>query len=249
MNARGHLSAETIDLLSLSALDPQATQVAQTHLDGCAACRSRWDELQVDSQRFKQFVYPRTVGEVTSRVLRPSFFDRLRLSGVRVLGPALGAAAAAGLVLVVALGKGGGTQTEDDVYVGLKGGPGFTVVAQRATGGQLEVGAGTVLHPGDKVRFVTQPAGQAYVLVVGKDSRGAVQVYHPLGGSESVAATSGELPQSFELDDALGEERLWAVYSAQPLQAAQVGEALERGETIQGARVVAVTYRKEAAAP
>ena len=42
MNARGHLSSETIDMLMLSALDAQAANDAKNHIDGCASCRTRW---------------------------------------------------------------------------------------------------------------------------------------------------------------------------------------------------------------
>lgn len=250
MNTRGHLSAETIDLLHLAALKPDQAAVAQKHLEGCAACRGRWDELVTDSQKFAQYVYPRTVGEVTSRLVNTSLLDRLRLWGFgRVLGPAVGVAAAAAIAGVVVLGNRPVTPAVDDGYVGLKGAPTFKVVAQRLAGGQLEVKSDTVLHPGDRVRFVAQPAGARYLLVVGKDSRGGLNVYHPLDGQKSVEVKAGELPGSFELDDSVGTEQLWAVYSAEALEAQAVKAALGAGQSVPGAQVVGITYRKEAKAP
>ncbi len=40
MNARGHLTSETIDLLLLSALDAESANEAKAHIDGCDRCRS-----------------------------------------------------------------------------------------------------------------------------------------------------------------------------------------------------------------
>ncbi|MBX7100273.1 MAG: DUF4384 domain-containing protein [Myxococcaceae bacterium] len=251
MNARGHLSAETIDLLHLAALKPDQAAVAQKHLEGCAACRGRWDELVSDSQKFAQYVYPRTVGEVTSRLVNTSLIDRLRLWGFgRMLVPAVGVAAAAAIAGVVVLGNRAPVNPAvDDGYVGIKGAPTFKVVAQRVSGGQLEVKNDTVLHPGDRVRFVAQPAGARFLLVVGKDSRGSLNVYHPLDGQKSAEVKAGELPGSFELDDSVGTEQLWAVYSAEALEAQAVKSALGAGQSVPGAQVVALSYRKEAKGP
>ena len=69
MNARGHLSSETIDLLMLSGLDASATNAAKTHIDACATCRTRWRELNEDKEKFQQFVFPRTLEAVSSRVM------------------------------------------------------------------------------------------------------------------------------------------------------------------------------------
>ena len=123
MNARGHLSSETIDMLMLSALDAPTANAAKNHIDGCASCRTRWRELNEDKEKFVQFVFPRTIEKVSSRVIAPSLLERLRIFGPwKVFGPLAGAALA-GLIAVVAYSasSGLGTQTEDGVYLGLKG--------------------------------------------------------------------------------------------------------------------------------
>ena len=78
MNARGHLSSETIDLLMLSGLDATQTNQAKAHIDACERCRTRWRELNDDKERFVQYVFPRTVGMVTSRVMATSWLDTVR---------------------------------------------------------------------------------------------------------------------------------------------------------------------------
>ena len=157
MNARGHLSSETIDLLMLSALDAPTANAAKTHIDGCDACRNRWRELNEDKEKFVQFVFPRTIEKVSSRVIAPSLLDRLRIIGPwKVFGPLAGAAMAASLaVAVYTMNSGPGTQTEDEVYIGLKGTKlaadvglkgdariALNVVAQRASEGQFPVKQG-----------------------------------------------------------------------------------------------------------
>ena len=256
INARGHLSSETIDLLMLSGLDAEQTNVAKAHIDACERCRTRWRELNEDKERFVQYVYPRTVGNVTSRVVVTSWIDRLRLFGPwRILGPAMGVAAAALVaVLVVTNGggdKGGGTQSEDEVYVGVKGGKAsgggagaqadlglkgdsrieFEVVAQREHEGQFTVKEGTVLKPGDKIRFVVNSGGAKYVLIGSKDGAGNFTVYHPYAGEKSIGIERGEheLPGAIQLDEVAGKEKLFAVFSTEPLKADDVKAMVEKG--------------------
>ena len=138
MNARGHLSSETIDLLLLSALTADETNTAKHHIDGCAECKQRWQELNEDKQRFEQFVFARTLPKVEARVAaeRQGFFERFKL---KFLIPVVGVAAAFAVVAV----SGPGTQTEDDLYVGIKGTPPLEVYAQRGNGGSFAVAADT----------------------------------------------------------------------------------------------------------
>src|SRR3954464_15705088 len=116
MNARGHLGSETIDMLMLSALDAQAANDAKNHIDGCASCRTRWRELNEDKEKFVQFVFPRTVDKVSSRVIQPSLIERLRIFGPwKFFAPVAGAVLAASLAITVYTRAAGGPggQTED----------------------------------------------------------------------------------------------------------------------------------------
>ncbi len=243
MNARGHLSSETIDLLMLSGLDASATNEAKGHIDACPICRTRWRELNEDKEKFQQFVFPRTLEKVASRVMEPSLLDRLRIFGPwRVFGPMVGA----GLAALVAVGvynissfdpqgdgsadigvKGAKTAGQD---VTLKGDAriALEVVAQRAAEGQFPVKAGSVLRPGDKIRFVVNPGNARYVLIGSRDGSGAFTVYHPFGGTRSAAIERGshELPGSVELDAVAGNEKLVAVFSSEPVDAKALEQAV-----------------------
>jgi hypothetical protein len=248
VNARGHLSSETIDLLLMSALTGDRQTEAKAHLDGCPLCQKRWSELNEDKARFEQFVFPRTVGKLESRLGAPSLADRLR-TGWKMLVPAAGAVLAASLATVVWLGGRERSRTDDDLYIGVKGGPSLEVVALRPETGQFPVKASTVLHPRDKIRFVVNTAGARYLLIASRDGAGAFTVYHPFGAEQSGEVLPGriELPRSVELDETVGNERLVAVFSDTPISAAQVKAALEatpNDPKIDGAKVVTWEFVK-----
>lgn len=254
MNARGHLSSETIDLLMLSGLDATAANAAKSHIDACDSCRTRWRELNEDKEKFQQFVFPRTLEKVTSRVMAPSLLERLRIFGPwKVLGPLAGAAIAASLAVVVVNSAGPGTQTEDEVYIGIKGDAriAMEVIAQRPSEGQFRVKPGAVLRPGDKIRFKVTAGNAKYLLIGSRDGSGAFTVYHPFGGNKSSPLERGshELPGAVELDAVAGSETLVAVFSDAPVEAAALKAAVEANAAapqLGDAKVISLDFVKAA---
>lgn len=237
-----HLSSEVLDLLMLSALPEAEAEAAKQHLGTCATCTGKWETMQADAQRFSQFVFPRTVEKVVERT-KGGFFSRFKLT---VLVPLAGLAAALAVVATT-----GGGQTEDDLYVGVKGEPTLEVFASRAGGSAFAVTQGVALKPEDRIRFVVNPAGGKYLLVVSRDGAGAISVYYPFGEQQSALVasnTKSELPGSVELDATLGDERLFAIFSNEPVSAAAVESALQAGGALRlpGARVVEKHFRKAA---
>jgi hypothetical protein len=249
MNARGHLSSETIDLLLMSALTGDRQHEAKSHLDGCSLCQKRWTELNEDKARFEQFVFPRTVAKLEARLAAPSLMDRLR-AGWKMLVPAAGAIIAASLAAAIYVGGKDRTQTEDDVYIGIKGGASLEVFAARPeVNAPFTVKPGTVLHPKDKIRFVVNTAGSKYLLIASRDGAGAFTVYHPFGAQQSGQVEPGriELPGSVELDDVVGNERLVAVFSDAPVSAEADKAAIDSSPTnpkIEKAKVVSWEFVK-----
>jgi hypothetical protein len=251
MNARGHLSSETIDLLLLSALSADDAGAAQAHLGACAACQARWQALNEDKQKFEQFVFPRTLPSIEARLEQEragrGFFERFRFA---VLLPAVGLAAAAVFGVVTASGP--GTQTEDELYIGLKGAaPSLEIVALRGVT-QFPVTRGVALKPKDRLRFVVKPAGARYLLIASRDGAGVFSVYHPYGATESARLENGaaqrlELPGAVELDDTLGVEHLVAVLSDAPVTAAELEAAMKVDPTapqVPNARVLGWDLQK-----
>ncbi|MBX5484826.1 MAG: DUF4384 domain-containing protein [Myxococcaceae bacterium] len=249
MNARGHLSSETLDLLSLSALAEQETRQAREHLDNCPRCRSAWDELEESRARFTQYVFPRTLPKVEAAARPAPLWERVKQKWTLALP-------FAGLVTVTVLAVifvNPQLEGAEQPYYGTKGGAQLDVVALRGDR-QLPVGNDTTLSAGDRIRFLVDSGGAHYVLLVSKDGEGNVTVYYPYDGAESAelpgAGGLEELPGSIELDAAVGRERLFAIFSDQPVRADAVRTALERGEDLQalpGVREVATReFMKEA---
>jgi hypothetical protein len=242
MNARGHLSSEDIDLLLLKALPGSEADAAHAHLGACPSCKKRWDELNEDKQRFEQFVMPRTLANVEERVRGgQGLFSFLKLP--RWAPVALGAAMALGITTTITIKRLGGV---DENYIGIKGGPGLEVMAERS-GKVFPVKAGAALQPKDKVRFVVNPAGSKFVLIASKDGAGNFTVYYPYNGLESAPLSARELPGSIELDEVTGKEWLVAVFSDAPVKADAVKTLMDAGareKGLEGARVVDLRFDK-----
>ena len=249
-NLRGHLSSETLDLMLLSALDATESTSAKAHLDRCTVCTTRWQEVNEDKQRFEQFVFARTLPKVEAAVEESGAMRRPL--NLRWLMPMFGllTAGIAAFVLYAAV-----TGTSNDSYLGVKGGqPQLEVFAQRTEGRAFAVARGQALKPKDRIRFVVNPAGAKYVMVVSRDARGDFTVYHPFGATESARIEGDQSPKkvelssTIELDDVAGPENVVAVFSEAPVTAAEVEAALNANlatPAIAHAQVVSWDFVKE----
>jgi hypothetical protein len=206
-----HLSQLELDRLALAGLAADR----QAHLDSCERCRGEQAQLKALQQTFSTTVLPRTSSAVTERADWRASWSRFWIPSA-----ALGAVAVVMLVLLVPP-----LMAPGDEDLGAKGDVSFSAVVKR--GDQL-LPAGQA-RPGDQVRLVlTGPAG-GFVMVASIDGRGRASVYHPFDGVQSAAVEKAgrwELPGSIELDETQGPERLFALWSTQPLSASDVKTAL-----------------------
>lgn len=90
-----------------------------------------------------------------------------------------------------------------------------------------------LVHPGDEVRFILTgvPDDHSHVLIVSVDGAGVATVYFPYGGTRSAPVPGPgrwEVPGSIVLDGTLGPERVFALFSKQPLAVAELEPALRR---------------------
>jgi hypothetical protein len=91
------------------------------------------------------------------------------------------------------------------------------------------VSPGEPLRPGDQIRFVLERVRYRYVLIASVDGAGRASIYVPYEGSASLDIGAGdrvEIPGSIVVDDTPGPERLFALVSARPIDAAGVRAAL-----------------------
>ncbi len=131
--------------------------------------------------------------------------------------------------------------TGDAPYLGVKGDDDPVRLFARRAGAVRPLDDGAEVLPGDALRFAVASAvpsaapAARYALVVSIDGAGAISVYAPFGGERSERLASDapdgapiELSGSVVLDDTLGDERLWALLSDEPIEVARVRPLLER---------------------
>ncbi|NOU32882.1 MAG: DUF4384 domain-containing protein [Polyangiaceae bacterium] len=220
-----HLSAFVVDALVSGALTSVEREAAERHLEGCTRCSDDVAAVRALHEKFTADVLPRTLPNVRARVASSRRPAMVRWIGVGVAG--LAAAAAIALVLHFKAPP-AKPDVPEEPYLAIKGSAGMKIVAQHA-GTQLEVVDGVKLAKGDAIRFVVDPNGLPYLLVASVDGDGQVTVYFPAGGKESGRVEDGrkvELPGSIVLDDARGPERVFALFSKEPLAAGPVTTAL-----------------------
>ncbi|NMO15435.1 hypothetical protein HPC49_33740 [Pyxidicoccus fallax] len=208
-----HLSSLQLDALALDALPADARSAARAHLDACATCRARAEELASLRSHFTVHVLPRTAPALR----RPPAWH----SAWRWLVPLV--AVTAGVLVMARPPK---TDTEPEY--GVKGGATLQLFAHRGER-TWKVQEGESLAPGDQVRFRLDGGGLPYVLLVSVDGAGQVNTYHPFGGARSAPLSEGaqaEVPGSVVLDTAPGPERLFALFSREPLTFDSVAPAL-----------------------
>jgi len=114
------------------------------------------------------------------------------------------------------------------------------------------------LHPGDTVRFIPKAPGYKYFMVLWQGESGEVEVICPWRGERSEALPEPGEPAkgAAVLDAQLGPEAIVALFSAEPLLAADVvpwaegyGGIVEEGSFRigdEGAEVVVLEYEKVA---
>jgi len=108
----------------------------------------------------------------------------------------------------------------------VKGGVVFAV--QKRDGGGVR--GGDVVHPKDVVRFELRAPGPGYVAVLSRDGAGHVTVYYPYGEVDAAPYLPEQslLPGAIALDDTLGEEKVYALWSGHGFKLTPLVEALER---------------------
>jgi hypothetical protein len=97
-----------------------------------------------------------------------------------------------------------------------------------------QVAAGETLAPGDSVGFVVKADKSGFVAVLSKDAKDTVSVYYPYGGAKAAPydVSQLQLPVAIALDDTLGREDVYALYSTQPFELGWAVQALKSGQPL-----------------
>lgn len=212
------------------------------HLPECPGCQRRLVEAKHQALQFEEEALPATLASVLAQLAAAS---RPKIAGrgfrVWLFSPVglTAATVAAAILLVVGLvvwsgipgirGFQGLAGDSDDGYRGIKGTIGVEVVCQR--GEEIfRVEDGTVLLPGDRLRFNLSVPNPGYVAVVAIDANNRVSTFFPDTGNQALPwiPGAGPLPGSIALDESRGEERLFVLFSKNPFELASVHSAVEQ---------------------
>lgn len=232
-------------------------EAERAHLAGCPACTRRLAVARLREQEFAREVMPHGLGEPAHRF--PPVSVRSRVLPRWFVPVAVAAATAtAALALFMKLPedrepRGSFPGTTSDSYVGLRGSAALVVHVQRDDA-RFRLEPGTVLRPGDRLRIAPVAAGRKWLLVLLRDSRGAVQVLYPWQstGSGEMPEAGQAVPGSFALDEAPGEEVVVALASDEGLDAVAVARWLGRADWLdvgwpgEGVELAVVRYVKAA---
>ena len=91
--------------------------------------------------------------------------------------------------------------------------------------------AGGIYHKDDRIQFSYSSGPNRYVFLVSLDERGTVSNFNHQGKATSVPIKPGSnrvLEGSIILDDSVGPERIFAVFSNQPLRFDELKDAADR---------------------
>jgi hypothetical protein len=188
------------------------------HARGCDRCRLELEGAEAARFRFERQVFPRTLPRIERHAVRPRRW---------LMALSLGTmAASTAAVFLLAAPKPNRVSTPEESVISVKG-AGTLKLYGRRDGRVFPVEAATVLHPGDQVRFAVQSGGARFVLIASIDGRAAANIYFP---STPIAEDGGAgwqlVGDSIALDDALGPERIFALFSNEPLRHDEVLAAL-----------------------
>jgi hypothetical protein len=202
-----HVSDLTWDRLHAGHLAPALGEDARQHAAACPQCAARGAALEAEHRRFATFGPP-------LRAARPR-------RAWRAIAPVLAVAAAAAVLLRIGEDPPPGPTR-------LKGSFAITAFAGR-DGDAVPLGVGDPVFPGDRLQLSYSAERAGHLAVLAIDGAGSVDVYFPAGGAMAWSAAAGHriaLPASTELDDVLGDERLWIAYCEKPQPLAPLVSAL-----------------------
>ena len=226
-----HLS----DLEITASLVPGATR-PRCGVPDCTACEARLDEAHAAARAFHAGS-PQRLATLQRRMAKRSPVRWWQGDARRWLAAPIGAVVMAGVALALWARSHDARVADPPVAAGpvirTKGahtaGDDVRMFVSRA-GVAHRWSPGDAVQPGDAIRFVVDPRGTRYVLVVSIDGARKISTYYPFDGEASAGlpAVAGpvELDGSIVLDETLGDERIWVLLSAEPLAAGQLRPAL-----------------------
>ncbi len=229
-------------------LEPEESRAVEAHLRDCARCQQRNQELRVQAEAFlRAYPLPARI-DLGGRVVVPSGGKPPRLSRWVFAWMCGALALATAVVWLVVLPKRDGafsrhvavqfptveSSDEASSATRLKGGARLGFFVKR-DGRVMQGHDGFTVHPGDRLRFSVTIPEPRHVAILSRDGKGVVSECYPGGGRSRKLAVSHDelLDSSVELDGTLGNERIIAVFCAEPFEVAPLVAKLGRDGTLE----------------
>lgn len=213
-----------VEALDAGELQGEARSAFEAHVAGCATCRERLAVLAADRRSLQ--ARPELLARLEARAA-PAAAPRRRWFGPQRI---VGLAVAAGLALISATAferSQRQLQPTDTEWDGRKGAVAFDLFVGGVERPRLVEGE-PELRPGERIRIALTPGPHRYAVVVSVDEHGAVSPLYPVSGSSlPIPRDARPLPDSVAFDG-VGQERLIAVLSDEPVSVAEVVQAAER---------------------
>ncbi|HUU00856.1 MAG TPA: hypothetical protein VM425_05375 [Myxococcota bacterium] len=211
----------------LQAMDPdipgERLDAVRAHALGCPRCSGIVSRLEAENT---EFIARHPPGTIVPRLLARAAGTRHKRRLLQVLAPA----AAAALALLVLLVAQPANHEPGPVTTRVKGEVSLRFFVQR--GGQsVEARSGEIFHAGDRIQFVYTSGAKRYLFLASLDDEGRLSNFNFQAAPSSVPIVPGNgqvLEGSIILDDHLGPERVFAVFSDRPLPQAEIERAAAR---------------------
>ncbi len=237
------LTLSQLRALHLSELDSPAELALSKRASSCASCQARLRSMAEERERFlsetdvlkeSQAILDRLTAEPSS----PGWRDTLAvLARPSIWGPV----AAAAILLIIALPR-LPNQTSDPLGNRTKGSKGMVMPPPLEPNVALEMyvkdsngyhsgKSGEVLKEGDQIQFRYDAGGHRYLIIASLDGRGLLSPLYPDTPTESIEVRSRGLhvlDGSVILDDAVGPERIFALFSDTPIRFQELQAALQK---------------------
>jgi hypothetical protein len=201
----------------------------EAHVASCERCRSRRAAFDREAASYlsrQPFFSPHGRARLQERTKRSA-------RRLQIVAGASALAAAAVLALVLRAPQ-DGVRGADESGTRIKGGSRVAFFVKR--GDRVVMGGPSErLQPGDQLRFTVTLERPRHLAIFSRDARGVASVYYPAEAVTKALPAGADiaLENSVELDDALGEERIFAVFCDSAIAVEELRSSLERTGDIQ----------------
>lgn len=206
----------------------------RTHVDGCAECAGHLVQIEREQVAFQSTndAAAASVG-ILARLdapdASPTIAARWAAGWTAWIRPLVAVAAVALVIALLPISWGPAWGPGSGGFNRTKGGPTLQMYVN-SVDGPVRASDGVELEAGDQIQFRYDAAGRRYLLIFSVDGRHAISSLYPAESGPSILIEPTglhTLDGSVILDDAVGPERVFAIYSDLPIEFADVRAKLE----------------------